>query len=199
MTLSHRYSDFGDLTSTPDEPLSRSESALEDEKLQAFENGYQAGWDDAVKAHEDDQGRIAADFAQNLQEMSFTYVEASAKLTRAMRPLMQQIVTKLLPELAQQTVGLHVLEQLNALADAQLEDAIEITVSPGNLDAISALMEAQRNAPFKLKAEAALGEGQVQLRVGGKEREIDLDAVTKGIRDALEAFFEQAGQEPSNG
>jgi flagellar assembly protein FliH len=199
MTLSHRYSDFGDLAATGDEALSRSESSLEDEKLQAFENGYQAGWDDAVKAHADDQGRIAADFAQNLQEMSFTYVEASAKLTRAMRPLMEQIVTKLLPELARQTLGLHLLEQLDALADAQLADAIEITVSPSNLDAMSALMETQPNAPFTLKTEAALSEGQVYLRVGGKERQINLDAVTKGIGDALEAFFDQAGQEPSNG
>jgi hypothetical protein len=35
----------------------------------SFEQGYSAGWDDAVAAQQDDQGRIRTDLARNLQSL----------------------------------------------------------------------------------------------------------------------------------
>ena len=42
-------------------------AAVEEAKLAAYEQGYTAGWDDAAAAQSDDQTRIRADLARNLQ------------------------------------------------------------------------------------------------------------------------------------
>lgn len=198
MSLSHRYREFG--PDTPDdgfdEPIRRSE--VEAAKLEVFEEGYTAGWDDAVKAFENDQGKFSADLSQNLQDMSFTHHEAFVKLSTAMKPLFSQIIAKLLPEVARKSLGMHILTQLTELMEEQANGAIEIAVSPRNIYALQDLLEDQVEVPFALVSEPSLGAGQVYLRVNRTEREINLDAVISGISDALEAFFQQAEQEEDN-
>ncbi|MGJ8616822.1 MAG: hypothetical protein ACSHWS_08250 [Sulfitobacter sp.] len=195
MSLSHRYHNFSGITSAGDLSDEINLDDTEDAKLQSFEDGYQAGWEDAVKAHEDAKDRIATDFAQNLQDMSFTFHEAFAKLGLAMKPLLSQIVTKVLPELSDKSIAAHVLAQMTELMAERSENAIEIAVAPENLNALKEILRGQTNIPFEVKAEPALGEGQVYLRVNTDEREINLEAVTAGMSDALDAFFQQIEQE----
>jgi hypothetical protein len=40
-------------------------TAVEEAKVASFEQGYSAGWDDAVAAQQGDQSRIRADLARN--------------------------------------------------------------------------------------------------------------------------------------
>ncbi|MGJ8626855.1 MAG: hypothetical protein ACSHXB_07850 [Sulfitobacter sp.] len=198
MSLAHRYHNFSSLPSTDEQPESLNPDNVEDAKLQSFEDGYQAGWEDAVKAHEVAKDRIAADFAQNLQDMSFTFHEAFTKLGQAMKPLLTQIVTKVLPEVTNKIIVAQVLAQITDLMADQSENAIQIAVSPKNLDALTELLSEITNIPFELKGEPALGEGQVYLRVNTDEREINLDALLMGFSNALDAFFQQIEQEPND-
>jgi hypothetical protein len=55
--------------------------AVEEAKVASFEQGYKAGWDDAVAAQSEDQTRIRADLARNLQSLSFTYQEARSHMS----------------------------------------------------------------------------------------------------------------------
>ncbi|MBA3904750.1 MAG: flagellar biosynthesis protein, partial [Rhodocyclaceae bacterium] len=48
-------------------------TAVEEAKVASFEQGYSAGWDDAVAAQNGDQTRIRADLARNLQSLAFTF------------------------------------------------------------------------------------------------------------------------------
>ncbi|MFV0360116.1 MAG: flagellar biosynthesis protein, partial [Tropicimonas sp.] len=73
------------------------EARLEEERLVAFDSGYRAGWDDAAAAHADEQGRISAEFAGNLQELSFTYHEARNAVLGEMEGILKGIVDKVLP------------------------------------------------------------------------------------------------------
>ncbi len=195
MSLSHRYHDFAALTENGDTTKGLTEESGDDAKLQFFEEGYQAGWEDAVRAHETARDRVATDFAQNLQDMSFTYHEAYSKLSSSMQPLLSQIVTKLLPDLRTKIIGAHILTQMSDLMRGQADNAIEIAVAPANLDALNEILHDSTNVPFMVTAEPALGDGQVYLRVNQQEREINLDAVTSGISDALDAFFQEIEQE----
>lgn len=198
MSLSHRYSNFSSLAVSGHLPERIDVDIVEDAKLQAFEDGYQAGWEDALKAHEGAKEKISADFSQNLQDMSFTFHEAYAKIGIAMKPLLSQIVSKVLPKLTHKTMAAHVLAQMSDLIANEAEHAIEIAVSPRNLDALTEMLQGATNIPFEIIAEPALGEGQVYLRANSQEREINLDAVTCGISEALDAFFQQIEQEPQN-
>ncbi len=198
MSLSHLYQNFSSLPASDTTVAPFDQDRIEDAKLQSFETGYKAGWEDAIKAQETAKDRIASDFAQNLQDMSFTFHEASTKLSLAMKPFLSQIVSKILPDLTDKIIAAQAVSQMIELMEAQSETAIQIVVSPKNLDALTDLLAEKSNIPFQITAEPALGEGQVYLRANAEEREINLDAVKHGISNALDAFFQQLEQEDSD-
>ncbi|AXI48596.1 hypothetical protein C1J03_22915 [Sulfitobacter sp. SK012] len=195
-SISHRYKDFTSIARGPEEAEIAKIDILEEKRLQIFEDGYQAGWVDAINAHQTDQTNISVDFAQNLQDMSFTYHEALMKLTNGLQPLFGEILHKLLPQLAANALGGHVLEQLSEITSMQMEGTATITVAPENYDAVQALLEQnEAHLPFALKSESNLSAGQVYIRLGLWEREINLDEVTDGIAKAVSAFFHQTKSE----
>ncbi|MDW3180400.1 ABC transporter ATP-binding protein [Roseobacter sp.] len=199
MSLSHRYRNFGGVkpSDAPREEI--SSEVTEDQQLQSFENGYQAGWDDAVKAQADSVAKISAEFGQNLQDMSFTYHEALSKLTSSMKPVMAEIVDKLLPPLTRDSLGMHIVDQLMEMIKEQPNQPIQIVVAPSQVETIQDLAEGKLTDPFEVVAEQSLGDGQAFVRIGSVERSIDLDAVLAGIGKAIAAFFHEAEQEKENG
>lgn len=61
-------------------------SALEEARLASYEQGFSAGWEDALAAQADDRKQLAADLAHTLQSLSFTYHEARAHILRGLEP-----------------------------------------------------------------------------------------------------------------
>ncbi|MGC3939856.1 ABC transporter ATP-binding protein [Roseobacter sp. EG26] len=199
MSLSHRYRNLGGSKADKEASGDVSIEGLEDEKLAAFEKGYQAGWDDAVKAQSDTVAKISADFGQNLQDMTFTYQEALSKLTVSIEPIMAEIIDKLLPELVKNALGAHIIEQTCQMIKENAEQPVEIVVAPANVETVRELAQGKISAPFELISEATLGEGQAFVRIGSAEQSVDLDAVVSGISEAMTAFFHEAEQENKDG
>lgn len=170
-------------------------SGLEDIRMQAYEQGYTAGWDDAAAAQTDDQTRIKSDFARNLQSLGFTYQEARMHVLRAIQPLLQQIVSRLLPEMARETLASIALETLMPLADEMADAPVTVVLNPMSRPAVEALLEQATGLPLVVIEEPSLGEGQVYLRVGDNETRIDLDRATASIAEAVRDFFDHAEKE----
>lgn len=200
MSIGHLYSDFGDAQygTTPAEPGSDN-MQLEEARLAAFEDGYQAGWDDATKAHEQDQQKALSDLSQTFEDMSFTYQEAFSKLTVAMQPLLTMIVTKLLPEVARKSLGAHILAEVAELLKTQSSGICEIAVAPAALTIVEDVATRIPQLPFRFSADPALEQGQAFIRNGDTEREINLDTIQESIAEAVAAFFEQTEREMQNG
>lgn len=199
MSVTHLYENFSGQAEASNKLAERTEDELEDVKLNAFETGYQAGWDDAVKAQGNTDSKLTEEFLQNVQDLSFTYHEALSKLSVGMKPMMFAIVTKLLPKIAAQSLGPQIMEQLDVLMKDQSDALVEIAVSPEKQTIVEALLNEQDAIPFTVVVEPALSGGQVYLRAGQSEREINLDAVLEGISTAIEAFFHTAEQEKTHG
>lgn len=199
MSLSHRYRNFGGAKPSNEPREEPSVEVTEDQQLQSFENGYQAGWDDAVKAQADSVAKISADFGQNLQDMSFTYHEALSKLTLSMKPVIAEIVDKLLPSLMHKSLGVHIVDQLMEMVKEQPNQSIEIIVAPSQVETIHDIAGDKLSDPFEVVAEQSLGDGQAYVRIGAVERSIDLDTVLAGVSEAIDAFFHEAEQEKENG
>lgn len=191
MAVSHRYRNFGKAGPAGQQPDNTGEEAIEDLKLQSFETGYQAGWDDAIKAQAEDQAKIGTELGQNLQAISFSYHEALTKLTGSMQPVLEQMIEKLLPELAQNALGAHIVEQVLALTQTQISRPIEIVVAVSNVEKVRALAAESLSDPLEVVGESSLGEGQAFVRVGEDERLVDLDAVVSGVSEAFIAFFHE--------
>lgn len=188
MSIAHLLEDFG---SGPDtHTISMSDVSLEEQRLQAFENGYKAGWEDAVKAQNQDAARISTTFAANLEDLSFTFQEAQSSLMSALRPLLTGMVASVLPRLAHDTLGARVIETLTDMARSATSGGAELVTSPNNVEALEKLLQDNDMLSAKVTAEPSLGEGQVHLRLGTSEREIDLDTVLSQIGTALSGFLD---------
>lgn len=171
--------------------------ALEDSKLAAYDQGYSAGWEDATTAQSDDQTRMRADLARNLQNLGFTYHEARTHVLRAVEPLLQQVVGRLLPALARETLAPVVLEVLMPLVEKLADAPISLVVNPASRAAVETLLAAATNLPITIVEEPSLSEGQAYLRLGATETHIDLDGATAEISTAMRGFFESPEREPN--
>lgn len=166
----------------------------EDARLQAYEQGYGAGWEDAVTAQTEDQSRIRADLARNLQALGFTYHEARNHVLRAVAPLLQDMIGQLLPQVAREALGPTVLETLLPMAEHLADAPVSVVLNPAARPAVEALL-AQTALPVSFTEEPTLGEGQVYLRFGPAETHVDLDRATALISQAVRGFFGLSEQE----
>ena len=199
MSVSHRYRNFGGVKASADENSEKSAEALEDQKLKAFEAGYQAGWDDATKAQSDAKEKVTTELGQNLLDMSFTYHEAISKLTVSLEPAMKGIIDKLLPEMVKPAIGMHILEQVQAVLKEQIDGPVEIVVRPDNIEVVQAIIQKNLPEPFTIVGEDSLGEGQAFIRIGVNERQVDLDTVVVEVSKAMSAFFHESVSEATDG
>ena len=164
--------------------------ALEEAKLGSYDAGYSAGWEDAAAAQTGEQSQIRADLARNLQSLGFTYQEARMHILRNIEPLLQEMVSRLLPELARETLAPIVLEVLMPMAEKMADAPVTLVLNPVARAAVEALLDQATGIPLTLIEEPSLGEGQVYLRMGGAETSVDLDRATAEITAAVRGFFD---------
>jgi flagellar biosynthesis/type III secretory pathway protein FliH len=173
--------------------------ALEDAKLAAFEKGYQAGWDDATAAQQEDDARLRRQVEQNLQALSFTFHEAKAHVLRGLGPLIEQMCARILPETARAALGGLVAEALAPLAAEAAERPITIRVHPSARRTVALTLASMVAPPHEIVEDGTLAPGEVLLGFDGGERRIDIDAATVAIRRAVTAHFQQEQELKAHG
>lgn len=164
-------------------------TAVEEAKVASFEQGYKAGWDDAAAAQQEDQSRIRADLARNLQSLSFTFQDARSHVLQAIRPLILEMVNRVLPEVAREALAPTVLEAVAPLAEELGDAPITLVLNPAVRGQIEDLITQATGLPLVIDEEPTLPEGQVYIRFGTKETKVDLVQVTNDIAIAVRAFF----------
>lgn len=174
-------------------------SAIEESKLASYEQGYKAGWDDAATALAEDQTRIRADLARNLQQLSFTYQEARSHILKAVEPLLEEMVGRLLPEMARETLAPLVLEQVMPMAEDLTDNPVSLVMNPAMRAQVEALIAQATGLPLQIDEEPTLPEGQVYIRLGASEAKVDLTRVTKDIAAAVRGFFSLSEETGANG
>lgn len=174
-------------------------SEVEGLKLEAFENGYKAGWDDAAKAQSEDRDKFSSNFAQHLQDLSFTYHEAYAQVMQGVTPLLQEVVASMLPAMAQAALGAHIVEQLEHLARSIGHMEVQVAVSPVNVNAILPLLETDFGFPLQVVQDETLADEQADIRFGETEKQIDLSDLITSIENALAGFAYNNQRKTANG
>jgi len=164
-------------------------TAVAEAKIASFEQGYSAGWDDAVAAQQGDQTRIRADLARNLQSLSFTFQDARGHVLQAIRPLILEMVNRLLPEVARETLAPTVLDAVMPLADTLADAPLTLVLNPAVRGQVENLLAQATGLPMVIDEEPTMPEGQVYIRFGTTETKVDLAQVTTDIAIAVRAFF----------
>ncbi|PHR00028.1 MAG: flagellar biosynthesis protein [Marinosulfonomonas sp.] len=181
------------------DPKLATNTSLEEHRLEAFEQGYKAGWDDAAAAQSEEQSRVATDFARNLQELSFTYHQARGKILGSLEPLLKEMVSKVLPKLASDNLSQIIVDEVLAVSQTQTEAGIQIVISPSNRPALERLLEMQDSLDVTIIDEPSMAEGQAYLRFAQTENQIDLESVLSGFSQSVDGFFEQQEKVAING
>ena len=184
----YAYEDF----STPVRPASSSEGGAdlsEDQRLEAYETGFKAGWDDANAAMTDGAAAIETAATQTLSDLSFTLAEAKAHTLAALRPLMEQLATNILPQIAQGSLAPLIVEKVLATAESSLETELTIRIAPEDRASLEAALEGHTDLPLRLVDEATLMPGQANLDLGAIQHQIDLPALSAEIATAISDFY----------
>ena len=196
MTLSRLFPDFGDPSTAT---LILSDEALEEQRLAAFENGYQAGWDDAAKALRQEQAHIPAELARNLGDLSFTYAEAHGDILKRLDPLLRGVMEQLLPQAAQASLGPRIAEEILHLARELGGGSCVITVAPGQVDRVAVALPTLAGLDLSVQSDDTLGPGQAFLRLAQRERMIDLDAVQTAFAQTLATVLATPSEREQHG
>ncbi|MCV2863138.1 flagellar biosynthesis protein [Defluviimonas sp. WL0075] len=163
---------------------------LEEARLQAYESGFTAGWDDAINAQDEEIARLRADLGQSLRELSLTYAEARGHIQHALEPLLVEMVAKVLPKMAQEALGHLVLEALRPETERLLDVPVRLRAHPENQRTVEEIVIPRADFPLVFEAEPSLSRGQVRLIAGPREVDIDLDRAIAEIGAAVTDFFQ---------
>lgn len=189
MAIAHLLEDFSVIDRPEKSVMEMSDDAVEDIRLASFEQGYTAGWDDAIRVESDDKNRVIATLAQNLEDFSFTYQEALAQMTKAVEPVFEALMHKVLPEALMQGVGAKIVEQCLVLARDQVEQPAMLVVPVGAGTALKPILQKDLPMQIVIRECSDIAPGQIQLRVGDGEREIDADVLLASLNESVDAFY----------
>ncbi|WP_147111833.1 hypothetical protein [Tateyamaria sp. syn59] len=199
MSAAHLFEDFGEQKSKPADAVAMPIEMVEDQKLEAFEKGYQAGWEDAVAAQSETQGFVSSGLASSLQDASFEYHELRATMTATVETVIKSVTDIVLPKAARASLGAHVREKAQDMARVSLDKRVEIAVAPENEAAVRSVLNDDIPDPFLLVSDNLLAPSQVVLRTEQTEAEIDLDRTVADISAAVTSFFEAQTFEVNDG
>lgn len=192
-SIAHLLEDFA--THVDTEPVILSDVALEEYRLEAYENGYRAGWEDCARTEAEEARHVTADLARNMRDLDFTYQEAHAALMAQMRPLLEEMAAQVLPRLARQTLAPRIAELLQRQAERLGRQPVMLQVGPEDRPALTHLAGTVPDLDVTISEDPTLGKGQVRIRFGTEEQAIDMAALLAAIDEAINGFFEEHRKE----
>lgn len=172
---------------------------LEAEKLEAFDKGYAAGWEDSTAACEQANAESAEAALARLQDFSFTFHEARAQVLRSLLPLVEAITSRLVPATLQATLGARLTELVEKSVTEAAGTEVELLTAPGERDRLEAALVGRVSFPLAVREEESLAAGLVHVRVGRSEHEIDLTGFETRLGEALAALDTALEETASHG
>lgn len=199
MGISDLFEDFGSASGAAGVATFITAEDLEEKRLEAFENGYKSGWEDAIAAQARNHARLSDALAERLQDISFSRQEATVELLEALEPLFSTLLSVVLPELMFRSFGQHIVDELMKAARTVSNAPTEILVSEGEANALHALLPSTLPMKVEVRETPDIGPHQACLRIGRRETELDAQRLILEIREAVESFLTQAREELANG
>lgn len=178
--------DFGDGAV----PRTSSQAGRARSEADRFEEGYNAGWDDAMTRVEAEQTRVAERLAERLGMMEMSQRSANAAALAALEPTLREIFDTLLPRAAERAFLPILLEEVGAVLGADV-GRLTLHVAPEEEGAVQRLLDRAGHARGNvvIRAEPTLSISQALIRWEGQERRVDLEGVLAALDEALETFL----------
>ncbi|GAA6208928.1 flagellar biosynthesis protein [Cognatishimia sp. WU-CL00825] len=161
----------------------------------AYEDGFKAGWEDAMAANAQDKTALSATLASNLRDLAFTFFEARSATLENLDEMVDVMVAKALPEIARATLGLRLAQLLRGLSHQGEDAEIELCANAGDVAAIQAIMTDVPGVALGVVADPKLPEGCVQWRIQDQEHQLDIESLISEINTAVRGFLHEMKKE----
>lgn len=180
---------------TLDGPVFLMPEQVEDIRLNAYERGYVAGWDDNGQQSDTEISTQRAAMLRQVEQLSFSYYEARAHVLRAIEPLFKAIFDTVLPVAVRASVVPVTIEQLLPFAVAAAEAPIILRVSTGMRAEFETAFEGLVLPPITLVETDELAQGQTEFVFDATESRIDLSHTAEMLKRAIDRFYQIQSEE----
>lgn len=177
---------------TPDQfdgPVTLLPEEIEEIRLNAYERGYAAGWDDGGHQADADDSQRRSAIARQVEQLGFTYHEARAHVLGAIEPLLRAMLDSVLPVAVRAAVVPQTIDQLMPLAHAAAEAPIRLLIAPGSRAAFEQAFEGLVLPPIDLVETDAMAEGQAEFAFDGQRTRVDLRHAAEALGRAIDRFY----------
>jgi flagellar assembly protein FliH len=147
-------------------------------RMDAYDLGYAAGWQDAVTQERDaDHQRIAATL-DAIQALAFTFAEARALVEGQLTELVETLIARILPVSLGQALPAHVAQEVRVMLARDPQAQLTLLCAPGASAALAPVLDdLAQGSRVILQEEAAFTSGQVMITGHDQKRVIDLDTL----------------------
>lgn len=180
-------------------PLERAkdravEQTLETAKAEAYETGYASGWDDALASDKSARLKLEAEFERNIQCLALTFADAVAHVRGELAGLLDAITSQFLPDTAPNVLREHVKSELMKLGDDLTDVPIQVVASEDCSTAVFEMIGKEAGRNIEVIQDTTLAAGQVYLRLGRSEVEVNLQPLVRAISGQLKALTDQGSE-----
>lgn len=180
-------------------PTEQADTTAVQDMTEVYEKGYRAGWDDCLEGAKSEHKHIAEALGKRLGEAELSMEQTREAVLGGLKPLLADVVQKLLPALAQAGFRQQLIDEIIDLAHTATSASLEVRVSHDDLATVTALLEAHPDIPpVNLTADPALGLTQAHLKLGSTGRSLDILNVVDSIEAAFDAVL-TTNKEASHG
>jgi len=199
MSIAHLLEDFSSRSGRGDAGQMMSDVAIEEQRLESFEKGYSAGWEDALANHAKEGAQLTAGLVDGIEKLNFSYHDALQQLFEKVEPVFEVLTRAILPEAIAAAFGPQIVEELKDMAHDGAEVPLVLSVPPGMAASIYPVLEASGFTELTLEEDDTLGPAQASLRLGETGREVDGSGVLETIRNAVDTFIYQTKEDIRHG
>lgn len=177
------------------------EDRLREIKNAAYETGRAEGFAEARGRNDETRKNLLRDISQQLERFDFNHVEARQAVLRSLEPLLNALLTKLLPALVDASFLAKLQDEIMTVAAERTDGRLELCCNPTVAEILKSQLSADAGIlpRINLITDDSMTDHAARVTYPGGGREIDLDNALVEIAASVQAFFGLLKEEQAYG
>ncbi|MEM9909172.1 MAG: hypothetical protein AAF922_00185 [Pseudomonadota bacterium] len=188
MTITHLLEDFA--RERAQQQSGVSQAILDEERLSSFEQGYQAGWDDSIKASSGEETKAMQFISKAVSDLSVSRQEIYTELLANLHPFFGNLIESALPMILKESLGVQIAELIHTHIEDYGHQDVVISVGEGQKELIDRVASRLKDLPIRFEIVSGLAATQVKIKFSDMdENEIDTFELVGQIKKSIDKFF----------
>lgn len=163
--------------------------AVEEDKLESFEQGYKAGWDDALAAQTEIETQNVSKLNQAISDLSFNQYSALDTASRHATSLFREILDIIFPKMINQMLQNEIIFELNKALKVNLAPEIKIFLNKEQIPRMQKFSNICKEKGILVEAHPDIDINCAKAVTNFNEVFIDLNKYTDRISELLQIHY----------